>query len=191
MATVRAVVVLFAALALLFGPAPATAAPVSVRLPITGAVAPCPGAGQKIVNPGFEQGQTGWTSTPGVIGQWGPGRQLGGTWSAWLDGYGTTHTDTLSQTVTLPAGCTSYVLTFWLTINTADPTALPHDRLTVRLGSTILAGYSNLNRAPGFMVKNFAVNAFAGQTVTLLFTGIEDATLQTSFLLDDVTLTVS
>ena len=29
-----------------------------------------------------------------------------GTWYAWLDGYGTTHTDTLSQTVTIPAGCT-------------------------------------------------------------------------------------
>ena len=30
-----------------------------------------------------------------------------GSWKAWLDGYGTTHTDTLSQSVTIPAGCGS------------------------------------------------------------------------------------
>ena len=30
-----------------------------------------------------------------------------GSWDAWLDGYGTTHTDTLSQSVTIPAGCSA------------------------------------------------------------------------------------
>ena len=33
--------------------------------------------------------------------------------------------------------------------------------------------------------------AFAGQTVTLKFTGTEDSSLQTSFVIDDVTLQAS
>ncbi|MFD5066058.1 hypothetical protein, partial [Streptomyces sp. NPDC058394] len=28
-----------------------------------------------------------------------------GSWKAWLDGYGSAHTDTLAQTVSIPAGC--------------------------------------------------------------------------------------
>ena len=37
-----------------------------------------------------------------------------GSWKAWLDGYGTTHTDTLSQSVTLPTGCTNYQFNFYM-----------------------------------------------------------------------------
>jgi hypothetical protein len=94
--------------------------------------------------------------------------------------------------VTLPAGCSSYVLTFWLHIDTAETTTTTaFDRLTVRVGSTTLATYSNLNRATGYSQKSFNVSAFAGQTVTLLFTGTEDSSLQTSFVIDDTALTVS
>jgi hypothetical protein len=34
------------------------------------------------------------------------------------------------------------------------------------------------------------VSAYIGQTVTIRFTGTEDTSLQTSFVLDDITLTV-
>ena len=37
-----------------------------------------------------------------------------GSWKAWLDGYGTTHTDTLSQQVMIPSTTTSATLSFWL-----------------------------------------------------------------------------
>src|SRR5215470_5740779 len=58
----------------------------------------CGSPGQKLANPGFESGATSWSSTAGVIGQWSPSEPPhSGTWDAWLDGYGTTHTDTLSQ----------------------------------------------------------------------------------------------
>src|SRR5436190_4023614 len=69
----------------------------------------CTSPGQKLANPGFESGGASWTASSGVIGQWGASGQPthGGTWNAWLDGYGSTHTDTLSQSVTIPAGCTS------------------------------------------------------------------------------------
>ena len=64
------------------------------------------------------------------------------------------------------------------------------DKLTVKLGSTTLATYSNLNKAAGYQQRWFDVAAFAGQTATLLFTGTEDSSLQTSFVIDDTALNV-
>src|SRR5262249_49120765 len=40
----------------------------------------------------------------------------------WLDGYSTPHTDTLSQTLTLPLGCT-YHLTYEQAIDTTEPSS--------------------------------------------------------------------
>ena len=70
-------------------------------------------------------------------------------------------------------------------------TATAYDKLTVQVGTTTLATYSNLNKATGYSQKSFNVSAFAGQTVTLLFTGTEDSSLQTSFVVDDTALNVS
>ena len=67
------------------------------------------GATQMLGNPGFETGSAApWTSTAGVINANGAGDTAhSGTHYAWLDGYGTTHTDTLSQSVTIPAALTN------------------------------------------------------------------------------------
>ena len=114
-----------------------------------------------------------------------------GAWKAWLDGYGTTHTDTLSQSVAIPAGCGA-TLTFYLHIDSAETTtSAQYDKLTVKAGSTTLATYSNLNKAAGYSQKSFNVSSFAGQTVTISFTGTEDSSLQTSFVIDDTALTLS
>jgi len=152
----------------------------------------CSSPGQKLGNPGFESGSAPWTATANVIGAFAGQTAHSGTRFAWLDGYGTTHTDTLSQSVTLPAGCTSYTLSFWLHIDSAETTTTTQfDKLTVKLGSTTLATFSNLNKASGYVQRTFNVSAFAGQTVTLLFTGTEDSSLQTSFVVDDTALNVS
>ncbi len=151
-------------------------------------------AAQKITNPGFESGSTGWSATSGVIGQYGSSGEPthAGTWDAWLDGYGTSHTDTLSQSVTIPSGCSTYTLSFWLHIDTSETTtSTAYDKLTVTLGSTTLATYSNLNKASGYVQHSFNVSGFAGQTVTLTFKGVEDSSLQTSFVIDDTALNVS
>jgi hypothetical protein len=47
-----------------------------------------------------------------------------GSYDAWLDGYGKTTTDTLSVTVTLPTGCSSYTSGFWMHIDTAETTTV-------------------------------------------------------------------
>ncbi|MBG6134797.1 M28 family peptidase [Longispora fulva] len=152
----------------------------------------CSSPGQKIANPGFESGAASWTATSGVIGaNTGNGSPRTGTQDAWLDGYGSAHTDTLSQSVTLPAGCASYTLSFYLKISTAETsTTVQYDKLTVQVGTATLATYSNLNVA-GYTLRSFDVAAYAGQTVTLKFTGVEDSSLQTSFVIDDTALTVS
>jgi hypothetical protein len=154
----------------------------------------CTSTGQKLGNPGFESGNTVWSSTAGVIGQYGSSGEPthGGTWDAWLDGYGTTHTDTLSQSVTLPSGCSSYSFTFYLHIDTAETTSsTQYDKLTVKAGSTTLGTYSNLNRASGYSLQTYNLSGFAGQTVTISFSATEDSSLQTSFVVDDTAVTVS
>jgi subtilisin family serine protease len=149
----------------------------------------CSSPGQKLGNPGFESGSAPWTATAGVIGAWtGIGAPRSGTRSAWMDGYGFTHTDTLSQTVMIPAGCTNSTLSFYLKIVTSEGPGTAYDFLTVRLGSTTLATYSNLNANGVYALRSFNVGSFAGQTVTLTFTGTEDISLQTSFVIDDTAL---
>jgi len=149
-------------------------------------------AAQKLGNPGFESGNTVWSSTAGVIGQYGSSEPThSGTWDAWLDGYGSSHTDTLSQSVTIPSGC-SATLSFYLHIDSSESTtSIAYDKLTVKIGSTTLATYSNLNKASGYSLKSFNVSSFAGQTVTVSFSGVEDSSLQTSFVVDDTALNVS
>ncbi|MGK5442462.1 M28 family peptidase [Micromonospora sp. URMC 105] len=148
--------------------------------------------GQVIGNGGFESGTSPWTASSGVITNSANQPARTGSYKAWLDGYGSTHTDTLSQSVTVPAGCSTYTLAFYLHIDTAETTTgTAYDKLTVQVGTTTLATYSNLNAASGYVLRSFNVGAYAGQTVTLKFTGTEDSSLQTSFVIDDVTLQAS
>ncbi|MGQ4478208.1 putative Ig domain-containing protein [Streptomyces sp. SAS_276] len=146
---------------------------------------------QLLGNAGFESGNTTWTASSGVITNDTGESAHGGSYFAWLDGYGSTHTDTLSQSVTVPSGCKA-TFTFYLHIDTAETTtSTAYDKLTVTAGSTTLATYSNLNKATGYAQKSFDLSSFAGSTVTLKFSGVEDSSLQTSFVLDDTAVTTS
>ncbi|MFB7243469.1 M1 family aminopeptidase [Streptomyces populi] len=167
---------------------PATASPDTAPA----AAAACTPA-QVVTNGGFESGTSPWTQSSTTVITSRAGQSAhGGTSFAWLDGTGGTHTDTLSQSVTIPSGCSSASLTFWLHIDTTETTSsTAYDKLTAKIGSTTLATYSNLNKASGYAQKTFDVSAFAGQTVTLAFTGTEDSSLQTSFVLDDIALNTS
>ncbi|MGW5665886.1 immune inhibitor A [Streptomyces sp. NPDC003758] len=155
-------------------------------------------AAQLLGNNGFESGSTTWTTSSGVITNSGSESPRTGSYYAWLDGYGSAHTDTLSQTVTVPSACTSATLSFYLHIDTAETTtSTAYDTLKVQLlnssGTVLstLATYSNLNAAGGYTQRSFDLAGYAGQTVTLKFTGTEGSSLQTSFVLDDTALNVS
>ncbi|MFD7453038.1 putative Ig domain-containing protein [Kitasatospora sp. NPDC059827] len=153
-------------------------------------------AAQLLTNPGFEAGSTtGWTETntsgTSTINSSSNEPPHSGSYDAWLDGYGSTNTDTLAQTVTLPAGCSSYTFSFWLHIDTAASNTTAFDKLTVTANGTTLATYSNVNAAAGYQQHSFNLSGYAGQSVTLKFSGSEDYTKQTSFVLDDTAVNVS
>ena len=155
---------------------------------------------QLLGNPGFETGSAApWSMSTGTLcsNSTCSGESAhGGTWFAWLDGYGTTHTDTLSQSVTIPAGKASASLSFYLHVDTAETTtSTAYDTLKVQVitssgATTTLATYSNLNAAAGYTLKSLNMSSFIGQNVTIKFVGAEDSSQQTSFVLDDLTLSV-
>ncbi|GAA4603943.1 subtilisin family serine protease [Actinoplanes octamycinicus] len=149
----------------------------------------CPPA-QPIGNPGFENGTTPWTATANVIGTWSQYPARTGTRNAWLNGGGQVQTDTLGQQVALPA-CGSVSLRFWLRITTAEYDGGVYDKLTLTAGSSTVATWTNLDQTSGYVEKVVDLTAFAGQTVNLKFTGVEDWSLQTSFVIDDVTVSAS
>ncbi|MCF3182041.1 putative Ig domain-containing protein [Streptomyces polychromogenes] len=150
------------------------------------------GASQLLGNPGFETGSaTPWTATSGVVDNGSGEAAHSGSWKAWLNGYGSTHTDSLSQSVTIPAGCHA-TLSYYLHIDTAETTTTTaYDKLTVTANSTTLVSYSNLDKNTGYAQKTFDLSSFAGQTVTIRFNGTEDSSLQTSFVIDDTAVTTS
>ncbi|HEX5601879.1 MAG TPA: S8 family peptidase [Pyrinomonadaceae bacterium] len=156
---------------------------------------PVPGA-ELLLNRGFESGAVNWTATAGVITNSTGQTPRSGSFYAWLDGYGTTHTDSLFQTITIPSSATTVTLSFWLKITTAETTTTtPFDTLQVQVRNTsntvlsTLGTFSNLNKSTGYVLRTFDVTAFKGQTVRIYFLGNEDSSLQTSFVIDDTSCT--
>jgi MAM domain, meprin/A5/mu len=121
-----------------------------------------------------------------------------GTFDAWMNGWGTTTTDTVMQQVAVPANATAATLSFWLHIDTAETsTTTAFDTLQVQVRNSsgtvlqTLATFSNLNHATGYQQHTFNLLSFAGQTIQVFFVGAEDSSLQTSFVLDDISLKVT
>ena len=156
---------------------------------------------QLLRNPGFESGQVNWswTNTNNSIAIYlNAARARTGNYLAWLNGRGTsrTHTSTLSQSVSIPAGKASAKLSFYLQIETAETLAIAYDKLTLQVlnasGQVLMdcGTYSNLNASASYVLKTCDLSPYIGQTVTIKFTGIEDESLKTGFLIDDMSLIV-
>ncbi|GAA2837239.1 M4 family metallopeptidase [Kribbella solani] len=147
-------------------------------------------------NPGFESGAVDWTGTAGPVTN-NTGRPARtGTWKLWLQGNGRATTESVGQSVAIPASASSATLTFWIRIDTAETTTTTaYDTAKVQVvdGSTTstLATYSNLNKNTSYVQKTLNLSAYKGKTVTVKFVGQEDSSAQTSFVVDDTSLTVS
>ena len=151
------------------------------------------GSAERVTNGGFENGTTGWAGTTGAIGTFNGQTAYEGSRYAYLGGNGTTATETLTQSVSIPSTATVADLTFALHIDTAETGSTVYDKLIVTAkGSsgttTTLGTYSNVNAASGYQVRKFSLLAFKGQTVTLSFAMTEDSSAQTSFVVDKVSL---
>ena len=149
-----------------------------------------------MVNGGFESGATGWTGTTGDIGTFTGQAAFQGTKNAWMGGNGSAITETLGQAVAIPSTATTATLSFYLHIDTAESGSTVYDKLVVQVKSAsgtvlkTLATYSNVNAATGYQQRTFDLSTYKGQTIQIYFLETEDATLQTSFVLDNVSLLV-
>jgi len=155
---------------------------------------------QLLGNPGFENGSGSpapWTVTAAVIDNSNFEAAHTGLWKAWLNGYGSVHTDTLWQQVSIPATASSANLSFWRHIDTAETsTTTAYDTLKVQVRNSsgtvlaTLATYSNLNAGAGYTQASFDLSAYKGQTIQVYLVGTEDSSLKTSFVVDDFLLSI-
>ncbi|HET7399176.1 MAG TPA: M4 family metallopeptidase [Intrasporangium sp.] len=154
----------------------------------TCAATPPPTTGNWVANGGFESGAVSWTATSGAITSSASRPAHTGTWKLWLGGNGTTASESAQQSFTVPATATAPKLTYWLRVDTAETTTTTaYDKLTVSLGGTAVKTHSNLFTPKASYVQvSVDLTAYKGKTVTLKFAATEDASLQTSFVIDDV-----
>lgn len=146
-----------------------------------------------IGNGGFESGTANWTQTSGVITSSSSEAAHAGSWKAWLDGYGSTHTDYVRQQISIPAGVSNASLDFFMHIDTAESGSTAYDTMQVQVITSTgkyvtLATFSNKDAAGGYQEHTISLNAYMGQALQINFYGVEDGTQQTSFVIDDVSV---
>jgi hypothetical protein len=150
-------------------------------------------ATELVKNGGFESGATSWTQTSGVINNTAGEAAHTGSYKAWLDGYGSAHTDYVRQSITIPATATKATLDFWMHIDTAETGSTAYDTLSAQVITSAgkyvtLATWSNANAATGYQEHTVDLSAYIGQTIQINFYGVEDSSNQTSFVIDDVSV---
>jgi hypothetical protein len=154
-------------------------------------VAPLPSPVVALQNPGFEQGNTGWTASAGVITSSTKEPARSGKFKAWLGGHGEAIPDSLRQQVTLPAKAQAITLEYHIHISTEEEQLQAFDFLRVRLRApngqilTTLRTYSDLQASSGYMLQTFNLTPFAGHTVRIELVSQEDGAKYTSFVVDD------
>jgi subtilase family serine protease len=147
-------------------------------------------SGQLLLNPGFESGNVSWKTTSGVIYNYSP-YAYQGSWFAWMDGYTSPETDTLQQTVSIPAGCTA-TLTYYLYVGTNETSGSALDTLKLTVNGTTEQSFSNLTNTGGYYVKETVnLSSFAGQSATILWTSKQTGSQETDFFIDSTALTLS
>jgi hypothetical protein len=166
-------------------------------------------ATELIVNGGFETVPFApWTTTNATRGWWNfdsaAGAHSGNRYEyigKESDGTTTANNveDLLYQDIAVPAGATSATLTFWLRITSNDTSGTAHDTLAIEVRNTSntvlqnLATFSNTD-APStgtWTQKTFTLSGYANQTIRITLHGKTDASIETVFRLDDVSVSAS
>jgi hypothetical protein len=171
----------------------------AVSITVSNVTGSCSINEQLLANAGFESGAASWTASTGVIdGSTSGSAPRTGTYKAYLDDYGSAHTDTLYQQVTIPSTACSASFSFWLKVISAETTTTTaYDTLTVQVQNSAgtalatLATYSNLNKGTTYVQKSFDLSAYKGQTIRVYFKGVEDASLATGFFIDDTAVSIT
>lgn len=154
-----------------------------------------PTGGNLLANPGFESGATTWTGTSGPITNNSGRPARTGSWKLWLGGNGSSSTETVNQSVTIPSSATAATLSYWIRTDTAESGTRAYDTMRVQVvdGSTAttLRTFTNVGTNASYTQYSHSLAAYRGRTVTIRFTMTEDSSLQTSFVVDDTALNVS
>jgi serine protease len=149
---------------------------------------------QLLGNPGFENGTSPWSASSGVVRAGTVAEPAhGGTALALLSKVGRRMREQLSQKVTIVSWCASDTVSFWLHVDTTRSSLTSLDTLTVeaigRGATTVLATFSNLSAAPGYVQHSYDVSSLAGSRLTLKIVLVEDTSSgSTTFALDDTAL---
>jgi len=154
-----------------------------------------------LVNGGFESGRgVGWTE--GSSGSYqlvtnNGGFARTGSWWAWLGGVDDLH-ESLTQVVAIPADAQDARLVFWHRIATEEVSSFEYDVLRVTVvdaasGATLAeTRLSNMNAAGSYLqAAAHDLTAYRGRSVRVSFASTLDASLPTSFHIDDVSLVVT
>ena len=161
--------------------------------PLSGASTPPP-TSSGLVNGGFESGATAWTQSPsGIITSTAVSgsRVRTGSWSAWLGGYNSAD-EALTQRVAVPAA--GATLTYWWRLTSTESKTTAYDRMTVRVLDTngavlgTLRTRSNTAARDAWYSDSLSLAAYAGRTVVLRFGVTTDASVVSSFHVDDVSV---
>ncbi|MDE9366200.1 M20/M25/M40 family metallo-hydrolase [Luteipulveratus sp. YIM 133132] len=158
-----------------------------------GTTTPPPTGTNLLKNPGFESGAVDWTGTSGPITSSTSRPARTGSWKMWLGGNGSTSTESESQSVAIPSTATAPTLSYWLRSDTAETGSTVYDTMKVQVVSgtttTTLATHSNVGTSTTYAQKTLDLSAYKGKTITVKFASTEDSSLQTSFVVDDTSVT--
>ena len=167
----------------------------------SGSNIPPPNSQQLLGNPGFENGSSNpapWSvSNPGVINDSSLEPPNSGLWDAWLNGGSAPSVETVSQTVSIPAGVKNAVLSFFIHIDTKETVKKIIDNVKVRILNGVthnfieaLATFTNLQAKPGYYCHQYNIANLIGKTITIQLLGTQTTNVPTDFVADDFELYV-
>lgn len=141
-----------------------------------------------LANGDFELGSRGWTGRATAISSYGY-LASSGLYKASLGGYGRAVSESIATTLTVPAS--GGMLTYDRRIVTRETGWSTRDRLYVQLvdssGTVVatLATHSNTEASSSYATRQVSLAPYAGRTLTLRLTSVEDSLNTTTFLVDN------
>jgi surface antigen len=159
------------------------------------------GQTELITNGSFASGSTGWTLSGNFYADSRFSSCRSSPGYAYLsnsDGSaGNNLNGSMYQAVAVPASASSATLTFWYYITTQETGTTAYDGLDVTIENSsggylsTVAVLSNLNHGTSYSQISYDVSAYKGQTMRVNFFGTTDASLPTTFRIDDVSMLVT
>ena len=152
-----------------------------------------------ITNGGFESGSSSWVLSGGVSASSNGGFARTGTYFLYLGG-AVNENDAAYQTITIPSNATAATLSFYYNINSLEGNSTAFDTFSSKIrntSGTVLAtvgNWSNINQGspgnPNYHQQTFNLLPYAGLTIQIYFSSVNDSTKVTNFRVDDVSVQV-